>query len=266
MAAMFIVALLLWGLPIAVIGLVPSTGVALAALAVVGVGNALLDVSGFTLLQRGVPSTARSSVFSVLEVVGGVGISIGGIVGAVLVDRLGIESALILTGLTLPVVAVLVYPWARRLDRDTVVPERQADLLRGLPLFRPLPLTALEWLASGMRPVRYEAGAPLITEGELGDTYIVIETGRVEISFGGVVLGEEGPGQGVGEIALLRDVPRTATVTAIEPVEGWVFDRRTFLDAVTGHEHSRSAAHAVADRRLARGGAGPGATAPLPPD
>ena len=267
MAAMFIVALLLWGLPIAVIGLLPVTGVALVALAVVGVGNALIDVSGFTLLQRGIPGTARSSVFSVLEVAAGVGVSIGGVLGAVLVDRLGIESALILTGLTLPVVAVLVWPSARRLNRDTVVPERQADLLRGLPLFRPLSLTALEWLASGMRPVRYEAGMELMTEGELGDTYIVIETGRVEVTAGRVILGQEGPGQGIGEIALLRVVPRTATVTAIEPVEAWVLDRRTFLDAVTGHERSSAAANAVADSRLDRGGAGsPIATAPLPPD
>ena len=267
MAAMFIVALLLWGLPIAVIGLLPVTGVALFALAVVGVGNALIDVAGFTLLQRGIPGTARSSVFSVLEVAAGIGVSIGGVLGAVLVDRPGIELALILTGLTLPVVAVLVWPSARRLDRDTVVPERQADLLRGLPLFRPLSLTALEWLAAGMRPVRYDAGMELMTEGELGDTYIVIETGRVEVTAGRVILGQEGPGQGIGEIALLRVVPRTATVTAIEPVEAWVLDRQTFLDAVTGHERSSAAANEVADSRLDRGGAGsPIATSPLPPD
>lgn len=262
---MFIVALLLWGLPIAVIGVVPATAIALASLAVVGVGNALLDVSGFTLIQRGVPSTARSSVFSVLEVAGGVGSSLGGILGAVLVDRVGLERALIVTGLVLPVVAAIVWPWARRLDRDTVVPERQAELLRGLPMFRPLSLTSLEFLAFGMRPERFETGAALMTEGEQGDTYVVIDTGRVRVTAGQVVLVEHGPGQGVGEIALLRQVPRTATVTAIEPVDAWIIDRETFLEAVTGHEASNAAAHAVAEDRLAQGGVGRGA-APQPPD
>lgn len=265
LSPMFVVALLLWGLPIVAIGLLPATAVAVTALAVVGVGNALVDVSGFTLLQRGTRSTARSSVFSVLEVIGGVGGSLGGVLGAVLIDRLGIEPALILTGLVLPVVAGVAWPWVRRLDRDTVVPERQAQLLRGLPLFRPLSLTALEFLAFGMRPVRYETGEPLMTEGEPGDSYVVIESGRVEVTAAGVVLGQEGPGQGVGEIALLKDVPRTATVRAIEPVVAWVVDRTTFLEAVTGHEGSSAAAHAVADGRLARGGVGPG-LAPLPPD
>lgn len=265
MAGMLVVALLLWGIPIAVIGFLPGTAVALIALAVVGVGNALMDVSGFTLLQRGIPSSARSSVLSVLEVVAGVGISIGGILGAVLVDRAGTEVALIVTGLSLPVAAALVWPWARALDRDTVIPQRQADLLRELPLFRPLSLTALEWLASGMRPVQYEAGAPLMREGEEGDTYLVIEAGQVEVTARGAVLGQEGPGQGIGEIALIRQVPRTATVTAIEPVTAWVLDRGTFLDVVTGHTGSSAAAHAVAERRLGRGGTGPGGPAAPPP-
>ena len=266
LAPMFVVALVLWGAPIAVIGIAPATGVAVVALAVVGVGNALIDVSGFTLLQRGVPGRARSSVFSVLEATGGVASSVGGILGAVLVDRLGIEWALILTGLALPVVAGVVWPWARRLDRETVVPERQADLLRGLPVFRPLSLTALEWVAFGMRAERFETGTALMTEGELGDTYVVIESGRVEVTYGDAMLGHRGPGQGVGEIALLRQVPRTATVTAIEPVDAWIIDRETFLEAVTGNEASTAAAHAVVDSRLARGGAGSATTAPLPPE
>jgi CRP-like cAMP-binding protein len=129
-------------------------------------------------------------------------------------------------------------------------------MLRAIPLFRPLPLAALEQLASGMRPARFEAGARIMTEGEPGDSYLVIERGAVEVSAAGRVLHRQGPGDGLGEIALLRAVPRTATVTALEPVEGWVIDCPTFLGAVTGHVGSAAAASVVVEERLGRGSAG----------
>jgi CRP-like cAMP-binding protein len=113
----------------------------------------------------------------------------------------------------------------------------------------------MELLAEGMRPARFEEGARLMTEGEPGDTYVILDRGRVAISVANVALGEEGPGAGLGEIALLRAGPRTATVTALEPVEAWVIDCSTFLGAVTGHEGSATAAAQVVEERLGRGGA-----------
>ena len=161
LAVMFAVALCLWGAPIAVIGFVPVTVVAIGALAVVGVANALLDVSGLTLLQRGTANDARSAVFAVLEVVASIGVSVGGILASLLIASLGIERALVLVGLSLPVVAVVGWPLVRRLDAEGVIPERQAALLRGIPLFAMLPLAALERVATGMREVRFAPGERL---------------------------------------------------------------------------------------------------------
>ena len=251
-------ALVLWGMPLAVIGLVPVPGVALVALAVTGVGNALLDVAGFTLLQRGIPNASRSVVFSFFEVGLGLFASVGGVLGAVLLERLGIETALVATGLVLPLAAALAWPFARRLDAEARVTEDRAGLLRAIPLFRPLPIAALERLASGMRRASYPAGSRLMTEGEAGDVYAIVDRGRVEVSAAGRVLRTQGPGEGFGEIALLRATPRTATVTALEPVDAWLIDCSTFLEAVTGHAGSAVAAAAVIDERLSHGSAGDG--------
>lgn len=256
LAGMFVAALVAWGAPLILIGVAPSPVVALGALAVVGIGNALLDVAGLTLLQRGTSNAARGAVFAVLEVMASLAISLGGILASVLATTLGIEISLVLLGVLLPVTAVIGWPWVRRLDHEGVIPERQARLLRGIPLFAPLPLAALERVAGGMREVAYGAGEPLMVQGEPGDTYVMLESGRVLVTIDGQPGHEQGPGDGVGEIALLRAIPRTATVTALEPVAAWSVDCDTFVEAVTGHEGSQRAATEVVERRL--GGAGRG--------
>ena len=259
LAGMFAAALIAWGAPLILIGVAPSPIVALVALGVVGIGNALLDVSGLTLLQRGTSNAARGAVFAVLEVMASLAISIGALVASGLVTLVGIEAALVLTGILLPITAVAGRPWVRRLDHEGVVPERQARLLRGIPLFAPLPLAALERVASGMEEVRFETGERLMTQGEEGDTYLVLESGRVLVTIDGRPSHEQGPGDGVGEIALLRSVPRTATVIALEPVEAFSVDCDTFVDAVTGHEASHTAAGEIVRRRLGSAdGAGAG--------
>jgi CRP-like cAMP-binding protein len=163
---------------------------------------------------------------------------------------MGVELAMIVTGLVLPVAALLALPFAHRLDAAAVVPEHRAALLRSIPLFCPLPLGGLELLATGMRPTRFAAGETLMAEGEPGDSYLVIEKGRVSVTSGGSHIRDQGPGDGVGEIALLRTVPRTATVVATEPVEAWAIDGPTFLAAVTGHDLSTAEAEALIAERL----------------
>ncbi len=260
LAVVFVLALFLWGAPIAVIGFVPVTVVAIGALAVVGIANALLDVSGLTLLQRGTANDARSAVFAVLEVVASIGVSVGGVLASLLIATLGIERALVLVGLSLPVIAVVGWPLVRRLDDEGVIPERQAALLRGIPLFAMLPLAALERVATGMREVRFAPGERLMTQGDRGDTFVVIEEGAVDVVMDGRTHHREGPGAGIGEIALLRSIPRTATVTAVGPVEAWAIDCETFVDAVTGHEGSAAAAEVVVESHLhaGAGSSGPG--------
>ena len=128
---------------------------------------------------------------------------------------------------------------------------RRVDLLRGEPLFTPLSLATVEHLASHLTPLTAEDGAWLMREGERGVDYVLVETGDIEVLQDGRRRRLLGPGAGVGEIALLRDVPRTASVRAVGPVTGYSLDREAFLEAVTGHAASAAAARSRAEERLA---------------
>jgi hypothetical protein len=249
LAPAFALALVLWGVPLILIGLVPSLVVGLLALGTVGLANAVLDVAGFTLLQRGVPRTARGPVFAVLESGVGIGIAAGGIGASLLAVLIGVGPTLVLAGTLLPVVAIAGWRLVRVLD-EHAVPHRRAALLRGVPLFTLLPLDGLERLAGAMEPAHFESGDNLMTQGEPGDRYLVIERGTAIVTQNGRELRQLGPGEGLGEIALLRSVPRTATVTAGEHVDAWSIDAHAFRAAVTGHEPSVHAADTVVEDRL----------------
>jgi MFS family permease len=255
LAPSFAVSLSLWGLPLAVMAAVPIPAVAIAALAVSGIANATLDVAGFTLLQRCVSGGERMPVFGVLESIAGIGIGIGGAVAPLLVEILGDRGALAVSGAILPILAVASWPRLRAVDADVILPERELELLRGIPLFARLPLTALERLAEAMRATPVAAATVLVREGEPGAVYYVIAAGRFEVRQGTRVLLEAGPGEGIGEIALLRAVPRTATVVALEDCLVYSLDSAAFLAAVAGPT-SAAAAAAVIDERLARSAIG----------
>jgi MFS family permease len=247
----FAVALTGWGLPIAVLGAWPSASIVLAALAIVGTSNALLDVAGFTLLQRLVPNVRRGAVFSVLEVEVGIGFALGSVLAPVLVELLGVRGALGLAGAILPITAVVVWSRIAQADDQVVLPARELGLLRGVAMFAPLPLAALESLATALRPVRGASGDRLIGEGDPGDAFYIVAEGRVAISRHDAVIGTLGPGEGFGEIALLRDVPRTASATCEGPVLAYALDRETFLAALTGSSPATSAAESLVGARLA---------------
>lgn len=251
LAAAFAVALAFWGLPIAVIGAWPLVPLALAALFVTGVSNALLDVSGFTMLQRGVPASDRMPVFGLFEGMVGLGVAAGGIVASILVEAVGAPGALGIAGAILPILAVATWPRVSRLDRRSVAPEREAAVLRAIPLFSPLPITAIERLASAVRPVAFERGEVIMRQGEPGDTYLALASGTVAIEIDGRPVTTCGAGEGIGEIALLRRVPRTATATATTPVTGYLLEAPDFLAAIAGPA-SASAAHSMVEERLAR--------------
>ncbi|HET7471847.1 MAG TPA: MFS transporter [Candidatus Limnocylindrales bacterium] len=245
------VSLSLWGLPLAVIAAFPHPAVAIGGLLVTGLANGSLDVAAFTLLQRGVPRSERMAVFGVLEAVASLGVAAGGAVAPVLIDRLGDRGGLAIAGSILPIAAVALWARIRRIDREAILPERQLRHLRGVPLFASLPLTALERLAEAVRPVRYPAGTTILREGEPGRDYFLIESGVVDVSVGGRTIATATTGEGFGEIALLRDVPRTATVVARTDVELEVVESAQFLAAVAGPT-SRAAAAALVEERLAR--------------
>jgi hypothetical protein len=250
----FAVALTAWGFPLAVIGAVPLPVVAFLALVVSGVANAILDVAGFTLLQRNVPNEARAPVFGLLEATAGIGIGFGGLVVPFLVDAFGDRGALAIAGAILPIAAVATWPRLHRADRESIVPETELALLRGIPLFARLPMTALERLAGALVPVAYAAGDAIMREGDPGDRYVIIAAGEVDVTAAGRPINRCRPGEGIGEIALVDAVPRTATATAATAVAGYELSSADFCSAIAGPS-GLAAARQVAKERLARSGA-----------
>ena len=135
------------------------------------------------------------------------------------------------------------------------MPVVEIALLRSLPLFAELPAPAIEGLAVALTPVRLRAGAVLSRQGDPGDAYYAIAEGELDAVQDGQLLRRcgRGEGEGVGEIALLRAIPRTATVIAHTAATVYELDREPFLTAVLGHAPTLRQADRIADARLATG-------------
>lgn len=246
----FVIGIFLWGIPIALIGVFPEPGAALLFLALVGLGNTLVDVSAFTLLQRAVPDEVLARVFGAVQSLWVATIGIGAILAPLLIAAVGVRGALLVTGALLPVLATLARRRVAELD-EVPVPERELALLRAIDLFAPLPQPTLESLAQALHPVRLAPGEEIFRQGDIGDRYYVVAEGEVEIVVDGRVARVTEPGGYFGEIALLRDVPRTATVRAKTDVVLEALDRDDFIAAVTGHAASAETADSVIATRLA---------------
>jgi MFS family permease len=245
----FLLGIGLWGIPIALIGLFPEPAPTLLFLAFVGLGNTLVDVSAFTLLQRAVPEEVLARAFGAVQALWVATIGIGSIAAPLLIAAVDIRGALLITGALLPTLAILLRRRLAQLDA-VPVPERELELLRGIELFAPLPQQTQESLAQVLRPVRLAAGEELFRQGDVGDRFYIVADGEVEIVIDGNVVRETGPGGYFGEISLLRDVPRTATVRSKGDVELFALDRDDFIAAVTGHAASAEVADSVIATRL----------------
>jgi len=251
LASDFGLGLVLWGVPIALIGIFPEPPIALFLLGLVGIGVTVVDVAAVTLLQRVVPDEVLARVFGVLQTVFVATIGFGAIAAPLLVAWIGPRGALIATGALLPTLSVLLWTRLRKLDGIGMAPEDALELLRATPLFRPLPTPIVEELASKLVLVTTSTGEQVIREGDAGDRFYLIGSGEVDVSTDGQPVGRLGPGDYFGEIALLRDVPRTATVEAKSETRLYALERDEFLSAITGHPESAEAADAVVASRLA---------------
>ena len=236
------VAVVLWGVPLAVIGVVPEYAVALSAAAVVGVGNAMVDVTAFTLVARMVPDAVLARVFGLLESLGALGVGLGSLVAPLLVVTIGARAALVVVGLLAPVACVLFWWRATSVDRSVEVRTEAIDLFRRVPMLRPLPVTAIEQLAQNADRSEVPAGVAVFEAGETGDSFYVVEEGCVEVLDGESVVRTMGPGEGFGEIALLGNTTRTMTVRAVEETRLLGISATDFLPAVTGISEARTAA------------------------
>lgn len=243
---------LAWGAAVALVGAWPEPAFALVLLGVAGLGDTVADASGITILQRTIPEEVLSRAFGALAMILWGAAALGAIMAPVLVELLGIRGTLIAAGGPVALLALAAWGSLRKVDA-AAAPSPALELLRAVPLFAPLPLPALERLAAGATPVRVRAGSELVRQGEPGDRFYVVESGELEVSVDGRDVATLGRGEYFGEVALLRDVPRTATVTARSDAGLYALDGEEFVGVVTGDAASLEAANAVIGSRLARG-------------
>lgn len=242
----------LFGFSISAIGLIPTTVSAPLLFGASGAGFSVTMVAGRTLLQRTAPESVLARVFGILESLDMAALAVGTIGAGALIQVFGVAAALFVVGLLVPAVIAVSWVQLGAVDRNARVPDPETlELLRRLPIFAPLSAPTMERVVDGSVRVDVPLGDVVIREGDVGDRYYVIAEGRVEATADGAHLSFRDVGQGFGEIALLRNVPRTATITALTPLRLIALDRDHFLEAVTGHPQSRERAESVAAEQLA---------------
>jgi predicted MFS family arabinose efflux permease len=255
LAPALLAALALWSAALALIAAVPSTAAAFGLVAVAGIGRALLDVAGRTLLQRTARPEALARVFGLLEGVTMGGYAIGSITASGLVALTGNRGAFVCLAVLLPASALVALRAV--LGADAVaLPVVELARLRALPIFAPLDAATLEGLARCLEPLEVTAGTPVVREGELGDRFYVVVDGELDVTVDGEEVGHLARGDCFGEIALLRDIPRTATVTARTSVLLDSLNGTSFIAAVTGHGPSARAVGELVRGRLERAAQG----------
>jgi hypothetical protein len=250
LAAVLGMGVTLWGLPLAIVGAVPRDGVILAMLAVVGVGNALVDVGIFTLPPRLAPDAVLARLFGALESLGALVVASACLLTPVLLDLVGIRWALVVVGALGPVYVAVAWTRLRAIDRTVTHRDLEIGLLDRLPMFQPLAMPAIEQLADRLEVQTFVAGESVVTQGDRGDQFYVIEQGTVRVVRNGSVARDLADGDSFGEIAPLRDVPRSASVIAMTTLRLRSLKRDDFLAAVAGPTTSRAAAEQVASRWL----------------
>ena len=241
----------LWSLPLLLVVAYPSPVTVFASAILLGFGNPLVDVNFATIVQRLTPNAVLGRVFGAYEGALIATMALGSAVMPFLISGLGLRWALAVLALVVGIPAMAFLPRCLRLDATLRAPAG-TELLRGIAIFSPLAPAKIEALASVLSTETASAGSAVVSEGEVSDRFLVIVSGRVEVTQNGEHLRFEGPGEFFGEIGLLRDVPRTATVTAVEDTTLYSLARDDFLDAVLGVDESLAAADDVVMRRLGR--------------
>lgn len=245
LGAWFGVSIGLWGLPLVLIGAFPEQAAALALLAVVGVANALLDVSGFSLMARLAPDEVLARVFGIFEALIALSIGLGSILTPVVIDAVDVRGALIALGSVCPALAAL--SWLRLRAIDASIQRRDEELaqLRKVPMLGMLSLPVMDHLARNLGHAHVPAGQTIIAQGDVGDRFYLITTGEADIFGDGRRIRTLRSGDAFGEIALLRDVRRTTEVRARTELTLYALDREVFVPAVSGYRPAAATADAI---------------------
>lgn len=241
----------LWGLPIALLGAWLAPVPALVLMAVIGIGNTLADVAGLTLLQRVIPDRLLGRVMGTLETIALASVALGSLLAPLVLELVGLRVALALTGTALVAFALASARALAHVEAEARAPVRQLSRIRENPIFAPLPAPVLERMAGRLVAVELAAGERLFAQGEEGLRFYLIESGELSVTVDGREVRRQGPSDGLGEIALLRDVPRTATVQALEDSRLWALEREDFLEAIGAHARGAAEAERVVAGRLA---------------
>jgi MFS family permease len=240
----------LWGLPLVLIAAFPHEPAVLALMGVIGIGNALVDVGLFTLVQRLVPEELLARVFGALESLVALAVAIGSLVTPLAINLLGIRGALAVLGLAAPAVVVLAWRRLQAIDASIAHRDEEVEVLNRVAIFRPLPMPAIDNLALQVEHAEFAAGEEVFHQGEQGDRFYVIEEGEADAIGDGRLIRTMRSGDGFGEIALLHNEPRSATVRARTPLRLYALDRRHFLSTVSGYRSSAHEAEVLVRERL----------------
>ncbi len=240
----------IYGIGAAGFGLATVTTTAIVAAVIYGAGMTLLDVLGRTLLQRATADELLTRVFGAVEALWLLGIAVGAAIAPPVASAIGLEWGFVVMAGVVLVAAVIALPSLRAADDAAVVPERQLELLSGIPMFQPLPRLDLERIAGQLDRLSVTAGTDVIRQGDVGDRFYVVDAGTFAILVDGSQIDETTEGGYFGEIALLHDVPRTATVRATTEAAVWALDQEEFLATITGLPQSAHEAHAISQERL----------------
>ena len=253
LAGGFALGILLATAPLALTAAFSTLGPAIILVGIMGVGAILVQINSDTLLQRSAENEILGRVFAVLGSLILASLALGSLIAPGIINWLGTRGSLVAAGLFAPVLLVPLWPALRRVDAQAVIADAPLELLRRIEIFTELPESVLERLASGATSVSVAAEGIVVSRGEVGNHFYAIANGKAMVELDDGATRELGPGDFFGEIALLRDVPRTATVRALETLQLFAIEREEFLAAVTGHDPTFALAENVAETRLPAG-------------
>jgi hypothetical protein len=191
-----------------------------------------------------VPDEVLARVYGTIESLIALTVGLGAILTPLVIDAAGLRDAMVALGLIAPAAVVLGWRRLRRLDASMAERDEEVAALRRVEMLRPLPMPAIELLALNLRRMDVQAGATVFSQGDHGDSFYVVLSGEANVERNGRKLRTIGPGDAFGEIALLRETHRTATITATAPLGLFVLERRHFVPMVTGYRASAAEADA----------------------
>jgi hypothetical protein len=247
---------LMFGLCLAVAA-APWTGVVILSMVPIGIGFALVETGIMSVIPRLVDDAVAGRVYALSEFLYAAAGGLGALIAPALIRALGVSGSLLAVGVAYAGGVALGWRAFGALDEGQEAATRLRQLVRGVPFLAALPLPRVERLVRQATPLDVPAGEVIVRRGDTGDSFFLIADGEVEIVE---YQRRQGPGEGFGEIALLRDVPRTATVRAATDVRMWVLTRRAFVGAVSAERDAAALADETVQEHLAR--AAPAESAP----